>query len=203
MKTRSETSVWASQTDENYSRFLTRLSPKALAVVEKHAELREADSAQGYGRTWRHMAGVLAQMAPAAIEAMGTHALKFHIPDGKYRLQVFALADQGKNEVDIYLPNVLAEAVTRKVLCKAEADGHTHRISGEESTIQAMVITADDKECPPYCKAMLGWGRKALKATLPANADARQLRAVERLCELAAESFPAPVAAVVAVPKAG
>jgi hypothetical protein len=36
---------------------------------------------------------------------------------------------------------------------------------------------------------MLGWGRRALKTSLGVNATEKEIRVVERLCELAAEAW--------------
>jgi hypothetical protein len=185
---------------ENYDAFLSRLGQKALAAVEKHAELCEADAGQGYGRWWKRLAGSLGKLAPFAIETAGHQALKFHIPDGKYRVQVFALEDAATGRVVVYLPDIAALAVTNK-LVKASTDGHTYQIVGDgDVNVDLEVITSETKDAPVFVKPMLGWGRRALRTSVSVIGDERQVVAVERLCGLAAEAWagraegPAPVA---------
>ncbi len=194
------TSQWAAAATENYEAFLSRLGQKALAAVEKHAELCEADAGQGYGRWWKRLAGVLGKLAPFAIETAGHQALKFHIPDGKYRVQVFALEDNGQGRIFVYMPDISALAVSKK-LVKAGADGHTYSIVGEADTrLDLEVITSETKDAPVFCKPMLGWGRRAIRTSVSVIGDERQVNALEKLCGLAAEAWagkaepPAPVA---------
>jgi len=40
-----------------------------------------------------------------------------------------------------------------------------------------------------HFKDMIGWNRKALRITLPPAASAAQVKAVEKLCVIAAEQF--------------
>jgi hypothetical protein len=183
---------------ENYEAFLARLGQKGLAAVEKHAELCEADAAQGYGRWWKRIAGMLGKLAPHAIETAGQQAVKFHIPDGKYRQQVFALEDVGTGMIYVYLPDVTAAAVTKKILKTVGADGRTYAVVGDaEGKVDLEIVTSDAKEVPPFCKPMLGWGRRALKTGVAVNAEEKQVRVVEKLCELAAEAWAGRAVAVV------
>jgi hypothetical protein len=185
-----ETSPWAATSSKNYQAFLGRLGQKGLAAVEKHVEICEADAAQGYGRWWKRMAGMLGRLAPHAIETAGHQAVKFHIPDGKYRQQVFALEDPGAGTLYVYMPDITAAAVTKKLLKPAGGDGRTYGVVGDlEGRLELEVVTSDGQEVPTFCKPMLGWGRRALKMSLPVNAEEKQVRMVEKLCELAAEGW--------------
>ena len=188
MRAESHGSVWADTSDESFKAFLSRLG-QTLAAVEKHAELREADAGQGYGRWWKRLASTLARLAPFAIETAGHQALKYHIPDGKYRQQVFALEDSGQGRVFVYLPDITAEAVSRKLL-RAPAEGHTYSVVGEpDDSLELETVNSESKDAPIFCKPMLGWGRKALRTSVSVIAEERQVRAVERLCEIAAETW--------------
>src|SRR4051794_33622799 len=111
-----EGTSWAKGAEQNYEAFRGRLGQKALAAVEKHAELCEGNADLAFGKCWKRLAGGLGKLAPHAIETAGHQALKFHIPDGKYRQQVFALEDHCDGWVRVYLPDVTAAAVERKIL---------------------------------------------------------------------------------------
>jgi len=199
----SETaSQWATDSTENFEAFLTRLGQKGLAAIERHMDLCEADAVQGYGRWWKRIAGMLGRLAPHAIETAGHQAVKFHIPDGKYRQQVFALEDTGTGMIYIYLPDVLASALSKKIIKTVGPDGVTYTSGTDAQTqVELEVMTSDAKEVPPFCKPMLGWGRRAIKMKVPVNAEEKQVRVAEKLCELAAQSWEGralPVAPVVA-----
>ncbi|HUO10686.1 MAG TPA: hypothetical protein VM008_20465 [Phycisphaerae bacterium] len=187
-RTKSDVSKWSREAEGNYETFLTRLGQKAHAMVENLTDAAAADAAQGYGKSWKRIAGMLGQMAPVGIESVGRAALKFHIPDGKYRQQVFAL-EESEGMINVYLPDVSAAAVSRGIISGQDKDGQTYLIGEGPNKIVLELITSDRQEVPAFCKAMLGWGRKALKVTLSPVADAMQLRAVEQLCELAAEGW--------------
>ena len=198
-RTHDTMSPWASGAQEHYEAFLSRLGQKGVGIVTRHVELRQSDASQGFGRCWKRMAGMLAQLAPHAIETAGHQALKFHIPDGKYRQQVFALEDLGSGAIYVYLPDIVAAAIARKILRPGAADGHTYSVAGDaEMKIELQLVTSDGADVPGFCKPMLGWGRRALKATLSVNAPEKQVRVLEKLCELAAESWAGQAGAAVA-----
>lgn len=180
----------AASAADPYETFLSRLGQKALAAVEKHVELCEADAAHGYGRWWKRLAGTLGALAPFAIETAGHQALKFHIPDGKYRQQVFALEDGGQGRVFVYLPDIVALAVSRNLFKGPTGEGHTYAVVGEPGTqLDLELISSDSKDAPPFCKPMLGWGRRAIRTSVSVIADEKQVRALEKLCALAAETW--------------
>jgi hypothetical protein len=187
-------SAWSAAADENFRALLQQLGPKALGAAEKHMELCEADAARGYGRTWKRIAGMLARMAPGAVESVGQHTLKFHIPDGKYRQQVFALNDSGLGTIDLYMPHIAALAIEQKLLSKPTDPTQVYGIVGEKQSIELSTVTSNDADCPPFCKPMLGWGRKALKVTISAVPNEEQLAIVERLCECAMSTWAAQTA---------
>jgi hypothetical protein len=180
----------ASNAAEDFERLLSRLSPKARASVDKHVELCSADAALGYGRHWKRLAGMLARLAPHMVEVTGA-ALKFHLADGKYRLQVFALEDTRQGVIRVFMPDVAALAVKRGLLRTPE--GRTFPVAGDAGTrLELEEVNAETKDLPEFCRAMLGWGRKAVHTSIPSAAEEKHVRAVERLCELAAEKWATP-----------
>jgi len=188
---------------QEYDAFLSHLGPKSLASVTRHMEICEADAALGYGRCWRRLASTLGTLAPHATEAMGNQVLKFYTPDGKYRKQVFALADARDGFIHVYLPDVIAAAVARKIIKPVTADTESYQVVGDaDAQVELAILDADTQNVAPFCRPMLGWGRRALRTTLTPQAGEGQVRTLERLCKLAAEAWanatPAPAPAVAA-----
>jgi hypothetical protein len=183
----SERSRWNSEATQHYEAFLQQLSVKGRATMDKHDERCEEDALQGYGRLWKRLAGGLGKLAGHATEVSGQQTVKFHIADGKYKLQVFALEDTRQGTIVIYLPDVLKLAMKRKILATS-ATSHHYRVQGCEAQLQLEPINAETKDLTA-CKAMVGWGRQALRADLSVNADEKQVRTVEMLCGIAAEKW--------------
>ena len=173
---------------QEFDRLQSRLTPKAKAAVAKHLDIVSGDATLGFGECWKRVVGMLGRLAPDLVEAAGT-SLKFSIVDGKYRRQVFAVDDQRKGLVQIYLPDVLAAAQTAGLIGLTESG--TVAVKGDIKTrIPLDVITADTKDIPDCCKPMLGWGRKALRIEIGAAGDDKQIKMIEKLCALAAEAWP-------------
>jgi hypothetical protein len=194
---------WVAKSEADFAVFMTRLIPKVRTSVEKRLDRTDADAAIGYGRCWKRLALLLFRLAPHAVEVSDT-ALRFYILDGKYRRQVFALDDGAPELIQIYLPDVLGAAVERGIL-DAAADGTFASTGHGGAPVAFEVINADSKEIPDFCKAMLGWGRRAVRTGIGPLAEEHQIQVIGRLCELAAENWanlmppagaaPAPAAA--------
>ncbi|MEI8196982.1 MAG: hypothetical protein WCI73_13875 [Phycisphaerae bacterium] len=176
----------------DFAGFLARLSPKVRATVDKHVEIRAADAARDFGRVWNRLAEHLCRLAPHAVEMSGA-AIRFYILDGKYRRQVFVLDEDKEGKLYVYMPDVLAAAQTRGLLGKPE-EGVYPVLRGSGAKLPFEEFCADSKEIPDFCKAMLGWGRRAVR-TGPVSGEEKQLHAIERLCELASETWNLPVVA--------
>jgi hypothetical protein len=191
---RRSTSAAASHVEDNYEAFLSRLSVKGRAAAERHDEL--CGELDGFGVLWKRLAGALGRLAPDAIEMVGGQSVKFHIPDGKYRLQVFALDDTRQGIIIVYLPNIVDQAIERHLLLPGGGNGNRmFKIAREEDDpIQLELITAETPDMT-VCKAMVGWGRRALKISVSVQAKPKRVRTVELLCELAAEAWSSVVAA--------
>src|SRR5437763_7004700 len=95
----------------DYDGFLAKLSTKDRLNVERHVAALEAAGDSRHAETWRQMASTLFALAPNPIKSNGQQSLQFFIPDGKYRMQVFALQDLRDGAIVIYCGNVLAQAV--------------------------------------------------------------------------------------------
>jgi hypothetical protein len=171
--------------------FLARAGAKERAKIEKHLGLRDTETGPGYGKLWRKVAAILGGLAPLPAQTMGNLALLFFIPDGKYKMQVFALEDAGDGNLSVYLPDVLAAAQKKKVLLKEKAPGE-YTIGGSASHVLKLEsLDASNTPSPhPHVKNLIGWNRKAIRVILtPAELDCPQIGAVEALCELASKNW--------------
>lgn len=181
-------SAAARQVNQKYEDFLTRLSPKARSAMAKYEETCQNRGINAYSELWKRLAGLLSHLAPQYADMIG-FSVKFYIPDGKYRQQVFALETTQKGSVAVYMPDVTSEAIVRKLLSQSPI-ASSYRVPGaNECKVLLEPITADTCETV-VCKAMVGWGKRALVTTLDRNSTAEQIAAVEQLCSLAAESWP-------------
>src|SRR6185436_11808825 len=109
---------------------------------------------------WRRLATRLGSLAPLPWRAEGMDTVLFYVPDGKYRMQVFALEDRRDGVIQLYLPNVLAEAVKKKLVSK---NGEQYTAGGAKgSPIEVHSMDATNTPDPPqHVKHMIGWNRKA------------------------------------------
>ena len=87
------------------------------ANMEKHLAVCDAEPNAAHGTIWRRLMAKLGALAPIAA-TVGLQVVRFFIADGKYRMQVFALEDNSDGFINVYLPNVLSKAVSKKLLVK-------------------------------------------------------------------------------------
>lgn len=190
---------------------LSKTGAKDRTHIQRHLTAAEAEPEQVHVALWRKLADLLASVAPLPVTATGHTAVMFFIPDGKYRMQVFALEDQNDGRIAIYLPDVLADAIKKKILKKGADPGDYAVVGSLRSTLRVEALDAQNTPEPPvHVKNMLGWNRKSLRLTIPIlGTDKARLGAVDALVKLAAKSWadrlnaapaaapaPAPAAAV-------
>ena len=179
---------WKDPQERNYTVFLDQLSAKDRARLAKNEENSEAHGKKGYGELWKRLASIIAGLAPYATQFMGNDAVKFHIPDGKYKQQVFALVQTSNDTVIVFMPDVIDSAVARKILVRGGSVSHFQIAGAKNEELELQLITADTQD-QPACKSMLGWGRRAISAELNDHGADSQVRVVEQLCKLAAEKW--------------
>ncbi len=200
MQESHKVSPWKTQAEGDYEAFVERLSVKGKAAAGKHDELAGAEGEQGYGEMWKRLVGGLSRLAPHASEMAGHQCVKFHIPDGKYRQQVFALEDTRQGTIVVYLPDIAAKAVERKLLRPGATTG-TYKLANDgDAPLELEVINAETRDMT-VCKPMVGWGRRALRAHVSVSAKEKQVRSLEMLCELAAEAWAAQLGRAEAEPQ--
>lgn len=178
------------KSSQPYEAFLQQLSVKGRATIEKHDKRCGEDGLQGYCDLWKRLAGVLAGLAGHATEVLGQQTVKFYIADGKYKLQVFALQGTPQGTLAIYIPDVAKLAIKRHIV-SGGSEPDSYKVRGCDEPLRLEPINAQTQDLTA-CKAMVGWGRQALRADLNENTDEKQVRAVETMAQLAAEKWLLP-----------
>lgn len=171
---------------------LSRAGAKERAKIDKHLALRDTETADAYGKLWRPLVSVLGALAPLPAQTMGNLAVLFFIPDGKYRMQVFALEDAGDGMLSVYLPDVMAAAQKKKILLKEKLPGQFAIGGAATQLIQVESLDAANTPSPhPHVKNLIGWNRKAIRIVLPVTTDpdGPQFAAATALLELASKNW--------------
>ena len=175
---------------------LARSGARDRTNVEKHLAACEAEPDQNHAKLWRRVASKLASFAPLPVQTVGLQAVLFFIPDGKYRMQVFALEDKNDGVVQLYLPDVLAQATKAKIIQKATGDEYAVVGAKDQTfTIESLDAT-NTSDPPPHIKNMIGWNRKAIRIALKTtDATGQQAKAAEAMITLAAAKWATAKAA--------
>jgi hypothetical protein len=175
-----------------FETFLTSVSARDRANIEKHVAVLDAEGGPGHAKSWRSLALVLRRFAPLAANTIGPQVIQFFVADGKYRMQVFALEDKKDGQILVYIPDCLAASLKAGVLGKPIAghpDDYPIRAAKGEALHVESLDASNTPDPHPAIKHMLGWNRKALRLTLPAVANAAQIAATEAMCAVAAKAW--------------
>ncbi len=189
----------------SFEDFLAKLSPKDRNNAEKHLAAISALEPDGkrHAATWRRLVTALATLAPHQMRLGADHSVLFFVPDGPYKMQVFAMRDPRDGQIEVYCADVLDQAVENKLLRPApggigsagdddETSVEHFRISGVEETIPIERFDGRVDNLPTYSKNLVGWNRKAIRIQLTSTATEHQLRTVEQLCVLTASRLTQP-----------
>jgi hypothetical protein len=184
----------------SFEDFLAKLSAKDKTNVERHV-VAIGENPQ-HANLWKHLACALMTLSPHAIKVNGQQSVQFYIPDGKYRMQVYALEDLRDGKVTIYTGNTLDEAIKTGLLHKksaatsAGAPENGYKVHGTDDLLAIDALDGATPNPAAFYKDMLGWNRKAVRITLPTNATNVQIEAAEMICALSAKKWQtAPTAA--------
>lgn len=168
-----------------YADLLARLQPKDRLNVERHVAMCDMNEGIAHTALWQRMACYLMTLCDHTAKTVGRHTMQFFVPDGQYRLQVFALHDQNNGGLLVYIYNVLDEAFDQNLLERPIAeDSTTYRLSGGRDLLNIERLDAKSLSAATYYKEMLGWNRRVLRVTLPLDATREQIAAVEKLCAI-------------------
>jgi hypothetical protein len=168
---------------------LGRVAAKERAKIEKHLAACDAEPDSARADVFRHLVTMLDGHAGAGVDSVGGQAWRFFVPDGKYRLQVFALEDRGDGTLRVFLPDVLAQALKGGVIAKTPVANEYTLKGGGARPVHVEPLDQEKPEPPAHVKSMLGWGRKALAITIPVTGPASQVNVAEALCALAAKKW--------------
>jgi hypothetical protein len=175
-----------------YTDLLTRLLPKDRLNVERHVAMCDINLGTAHSALWQRVACHLMTLCDSSAKTVGRHTMQFFVPDGPYRLQVFALHDQHNGSLLVYTHDVLEHAFAQNLLERpTAADSTTYRLCDSRDLLNIELLDAKSTTPAPYYKEMLGWNRRALRVTLPTDATPNQLAAVESLCSLSKSKWPA------------
>ena len=188
--------------------FMARVSGSGRTAVERHLAACDKDMAHDHVQLWKRLVGLLGRLTPEAAPVAAARGVRFYVPDGKYKLQVFAVEDLRDGKLAIYLDDTRPIAFREGVLTgHPAADSHLYPIGGgkaEDDRLSVELLTAAGTTSAPDCyKHMLGWHRSAIRVTLDTGSTAGQVRAAEAMCMIAAAARPARPAADAGTTSAG
>lgn len=173
--------------------FLAKLAARDRQNVDRHLAAADAEPEADHAKLWRRIARSMFTLSPHAVTTIGQQALLFFIADGKYRMQVFAMEDPRDGRLLIYTADVIKEAIKQGILAappKNDASAGYVVVADKAQRLIIEPLDANNTPNPhPWYKNMLGWGRKALRVTLPVKATAEQIAAAEALCAFTAKGF--------------
>lgn len=172
----------------SFEEMLEKLSAKDRNTAEKHLlACQEGEGGERHAAVWQRLACTMTMLAPHAVKFGAGQSMLFYVPDGPYKMQVFALQDARDGEINVFCGNVLDEALNGKLLQPAgkadDDDVRPYTIADSDERLLIEELTGDD-DLAPFCKHLVGWNRKALRVNLPATASDTQVEAAEQLCAL-------------------
>jgi hypothetical protein len=182
----------SSSKGKGYEEMVGKLSPKDRQNMEKQLNSYDEAGDKPRANLWKRLVGTMSDLAPAVPpKTSAQRTVQFFVPDGKWRMQVFAIEDRKDGNIAVYVEDVLADALKAGVIAKAKRTtaGSPGEYTAKGLTEPVVIEQLDGKsemDPAPFYKDMLGWNRKALRMTLPGSAPDAMVKVAERLCELAA-----------------
>ena len=176
----------------DYDTFLTKMGPRDKLNIERHITACEAEPDPAHANLWKRIACYLMTLAPHAPKTTGQQAVSFFIPDGKYRMQVFALQDLSDEKIVIYVSTTLDDILKANIVTGPRLSpekGIAYPIADSRETLNIEELDGKSADPSPFYKDMLGWNRKAVRLTLMTTATPTQAGAVEKVVANAARKW--------------
>ena len=161
--------------------FLSKLGAKDRANAEKHLADCDAEADPRHGQLWRRAVCALKTLAEHATKVNGRESVQFYVPDGKYKLQVFAMHDSRDGTINMYCGNVLVEAVKAGIISPVKGSTELFSVAKSTESLKIEELDENSQDQAPFFKHMLGWGRKALRIVLPTTSCEANIAAAEAL----------------------
>jgi hypothetical protein len=177
---------------QGFDQMIGKLSPKDRQNMEKQLSSYDESGDKNRAVLWKRLVGAMSDLAPGVPpKTSAQRTVQFFVPDGKWRMQVFAIEDRKDGNIAVYTEDVLAEAIKAGVVAKPakRVPGTPAEYTAKGADRPLVIEQLDGKseaDPAPFYKDMLGWNRKAIRVTLPGDASEALARAVERICEMAA-----------------
>ena len=176
----------------DFEGFLSKLAPKDRVNAERRATTLDTEGGPHRAALWRRLAASLMTLAPVA-KLVGKQTVQFYIPDGKYRMQVFALEDLQDGNLTIYCPDRLAEAIDGGLVSRNEkSQPNVCTIKATKEPLSVEPLDSSAINPGDHVKDLVGWNRKALRITLASGSSNTQIEAAELLCAIASRHFVKP-----------
>lgn len=176
-----------------FDTLLSKLRVAERASVMQHLTACRAEEDPRHADLWERLLCALLTLAPSLPRLGARGSAQFFIPDGRYKLQVFALKDNGKGEIHIYCPDVLTDGTAMGLIRHEAASGASSggdvlccgKMPGDSLAIE-MLDGGLVSEPEAHLRPMLGWGRRVMHLKLQVTASDAQIAAVESLCAVSA-----------------
>jgi len=174
----------------SYDVFLQKLGGGDRLRVERH--LAKCEENPHHAALYKRLACGLYTLAPQTPKVLGNdqQTIQYYVPDGKYRMQVFALEDVLDGMLNVYCGDATEEATSAGLLVRRtprgggpppDAQPYLIKESGDPLVIERLDSGGEHR---PFYKDMLGWNRRAVRIRLPNDANKAQATAVETFCAL-------------------
>lgn len=173
--------------ERSFDEVIARLAGTGRSSVERH--LIKCENNARHLLLWKYLVGLLGRLTPVAMPIAGTLAMRFFVPDGKFKMQLFALEDLQNNELGLYCRDVRAAAISENVLERPKSSSNLYRVvrgQADEWLSIDTLTAAGTVSAPEYYKHMLGWNRTAIRIALPVLPTDGQMWAFEEICKMAA-----------------
>jgi hypothetical protein len=200
-----QTEAYPAATLRSFEVFMARMSGSGRSAIERHLLACEKDTDFAHVLLWKRLVGLLGGLTPQAAPVPNARAVRFYVPDGKYKLQIFALEDLRDGVLSVYCCDAREAALLEGVIVRAsEESDNLYRVGGARHEDQPPLLiellnAAGTTSAPDYYKHMLGWNRSAIRMSLAKNSTAAQIQTVEAMCHIAL-ALPASKGAAATVP---
>jgi hypothetical protein len=168
-----------------FEEVLAKLGGRDRGNAARRVTAMEDKAENDRSRLWQRLACSLMTLAPVA-KFVGKDAVEFYVPDGRYKMQVFALEDVRDGNVTVYCPDVSAEAVAAGLLVQTgQPEPHALAAAGSGEPLWIEAVDAAAMSPGAHVKNLTNWKRRAVRIKLPPRPAPAQVEAVELLCAIA------------------